>query len=177
MVPGVYTVSATGQLNMKSFYSSYGMPWVQAAAPGGDSRQKTTAMPDGRVLSTYPAALIPDLLASGFNPNRVFKVCDEDGGACGFYVTFQGTSMASPHVAGVAALIASRFGHQDAETMTQLLNAATNQIPCPANPYGTYPGPDGKPAHCSGTLAYNSFYGHGQIDALKAVTGGSGHND
>jgi hypothetical protein len=32
-------------------------------------------------------------------------------------------------------------------------------------------------AHCAGTLAYNSFYGHGQIDALKAVTGESDHND
>jgi hypothetical protein len=86
--------------------------------------------------------------------------------------------MASPHVAGVAALIASRFGHQDPETMTELLNAATNQLPCPVGAFNPwYPGPDGNPAHCTGTLAYNSFYGHGQIDALKAVIASSERNN
>jgi subtilisin family serine protease len=175
MVPGVYTVSGVGNLSQKSFFSSYGMPWVQATAPSGDSRyfHKTPTVPNGRVLSTIPASQVPFL-----NPKRVVKICGEDG-TCAYYVYFQGTSMASPHVAGVAALIASRFGHQDSETMTRLLNAATNQLPCPPDPFlpGEF-GPDGVHlAHCAGTLAYNSFYGHGQIDALKAVTGESDHND
>jgi subtilisin family serine protease len=80
--------------------------------------------------------------------------------------------MAAPHVAGVAALIASRFGHQSPEEMSQRLNRATDPLSCPAGPFNpTYPGPDGNPAHCSGTTSYNSFYGHGQINALKAVAG------
>jgi subtilisin family serine protease len=168
MVPGVYTVSGVGNLNLKSFFSSYGMPWVQATAPSGDSiLQKTTAAPNGRVLSTYPAAFIGNV-----NPARVVKICGDDG-QCATYAYLQGTSMAAPHVAGVAALIASRFGHQDTETMTRLLNQATNQLPCPADPFNPgFPGPDKVHlAHCTGTLSYNSFYGHGQIDALKAVTG------
>jgi subtilisin family serine protease len=166
MVPGVYTVSAVGNLQLKSFYSSYGMPWVQAAAPGGDSRyQLTAAAPNGRVLSTYPASRIANL-----PPERTLRICGSDG--CATYAYLQGTSMAAPHVAGVAALIASRFGHQSPAEMRQRLNRATDPLPCPAGPFNpAYPGPDGKPAHCSGTTNYNSFYGHGQVNALKAVAG------
>ena len=180
MVPGVYTVSSVGNLNQKSFYSSYGMPWVQATAPGGDSFyfDKSANVPNGRVLSTYPASMYDAFMSvPGRNPNRGVKICGEDG-QCATYVYHQGTSMASPHAAGVAALIASRFGHQDPKTMTKLLNAATNQLPCPPDPFlPDWTGPDDKPAHCTGTLAYNSFYGHGQIDALKAVTERSNNNN
>ena len=150
------------------------MPWVQATAPSGDSIfQLTAAAPNGRVLSTIPAVFYDST-----RPSRRVKICNDDG-QCATYAYFQGTSMASPHVAGVAALIMSRFGHQDAESMTELLNAATNHLPCPPDPFNPgFPGLDGVTlAHCTGTLAYNSFYGHGQIDALKAVTGGSEHND
>jgi lantibiotic leader peptide-processing serine protease len=181
MVHGVYTVSSVSNRNFKSFYSSYGMPWVQATAPGGDSRyfDKSPNVPNGRVLSTYPASLYDAFMAPPRPAHRGVKICDENG-QCATYVYHQGTSMASPHVVGVAALIVSRFGHQDPETMTKLLNAATNQIPCPLvqpTPLPDELGPDGKPAHCTGTLAYNSFYGHGQIDALKAVTGEPDHRN
>jgi subtilisin family serine protease len=166
MVPGVYTVSSVGNLQLKSFYSSYGMPWVQATAPGGDSRyQMTPEAPNGRVLSTYPASQIGKL-----PPSRVVQICGENG--CATYGYLQGTSMAAPHVAGVAALIASRFGHQSTTQMRERLNRATDPLPCPPDPFNpTDVGQDGRPAHCTGTPSYNSFYGYGQITALKAVTG------
>ena len=183
MVSGVYTVSATSNLSQLAWYSSYGMPWVQASAPGGDSRYfaKSADVPNGRVLSTWPAYLYDAFMAVPFrNPNRGVKICGEEG-QCATYVYHMGTSMAAPHVAGIAALITARFGHQDPETMTQLLNAATNPIACPATQRvprdASELGPDGKPAHCSGTLTYNSFFGHGQIDALKAVTGSTDENN
>src|SRR5207249_2202252 len=57
-VPGVIGVTANGNLQLKSFYSSYGLGSAQVIAPGGDSRlQVTAAAPNGRVLSTWPAAL------------------------------------------------------------------------------------------------------------------------
>jgi len=159
-VPGVIGVTANGNLQLKSFYSSYGLGSAQVIAPGGDSRlQVTAAAPNGRVLSTYPAALIGTCL------RKVF-----DGAAT--YCYLQGTSMASPHAAGVAALIASRGITNPGAVAAKLQNTA-DPIDCPPDLsiYAPFPAVDnGAPQVCQGTLDYNSFNGHGQIDALSAVT-------
>ena len=41
-VPGVVGVTATGDLSLKSFYSSYGISTADVAAPGGDSILQVT---------------------------------------------------------------------------------------------------------------------------------------
>jgi subtilisin family serine protease len=142
-IPGVITVSANGNLMQKSYYSSYGVGAVQLVAPGGDSRyQRTPAATRGTVLSTYPG-------------NR--------------YAYLQGTSMASPHVAGVAALVISQFGKMPQGRVSAYLTSTADPIACPPNPFD--PSGDGRYlAYCQGGAGYNSFYGHGQVNAFNAIT-------
>jgi subtilisin family serine protease len=154
----VIGVTADGNLKLKSFYSSYGVGTVQVVAPGGDSiLQRTAASPNGRVLSTWPAAIACSR-----------KVVDSGATYC----YLQGTSMASPHVAGVAALIVSRGITNPGAVTAQLIRTA-DPLPCPPDLsiYAFFPAVDnGAPQVCQGGTGYNSFNGHGQVNALAAVT-------
>jgi lantibiotic leader peptide-processing serine protease len=167
-VPGVIGVTANGNLQLKSFYSSYGMGSAQVIAPGGDSiLQRTAAAPNGRVLSTIPEGSV---LWNTFPPSR--RVFDCSVSPCATYLYVQGTSMASPHAAGVAALIASR-GITSPGAIAAKLQNTVDPIDCPPDLliYAPFPAVDnGAPQVCQGALGYNSFNGHGQINALSAVT-------
>jgi subtilisin family serine protease len=160
-IPGVVGVAANGNKLLKSFYSSYGVSAVQVIAPGGDSiLQRTAAAPNGRVLSTFPAALIGNCLRKVFDPS----------GAT--YCYLQGTSMASPHVAGVAALIASTGVTSPGAIAAKLMNTA-DPVNCPTDLsiYAFFPSvSNGEPQVCQGATGYNGFNGHGQVNALTAVT-------
>ena len=99
----------------------------------------------------------------------------------------QGTSMASPHVAGVAALIVSRYG--DASTpqngklrpgqVAALISQTADPQACPGVlPPGylaTTGVNSGAMQQCQGGPGHNSWYGTGQADALNAVTHASGN--
>ncbi len=164
-VPGVIGVAADGNLQLKSFYSSYGMGTTQVIAPGGDSRlQLTPAAPNGRVLSTWPASLLTVTCL----PARRFV--DPASGAA--YCYQQGTSMASPHVAGVAALVVSQ-GTSSPGAVTAKINNTADSMACPSDLsiYAPFPSvSNGAPQVCTGGTGYNSFNGHGQVNALSAVT-------
>ena len=163
-VSGVIGVTANGNKGFKSFYSSYGVGTADVIAPGGDSiLQSTAAAPNGRVLSTWPASL----LAVTCSPSR--RVIDASGAT---YCYQQGTSMASPHAAGVAALIVSTGVTSPGAVASKLQNTA-DPIGCPPDMsiYAFFPALDnGAPQNCQGGTGSNSFNGHGQINALSAVT-------
>jgi len=80
--------------------------------------------------------------------------------------------MASPHAAGVAALIMST-GVTSPGAVTAKLDATADPMACPSDLsiYSFFPAVDnGAPQVCQGGSAYNSFNGHGQINALTAVS-------
>jgi subtilisin family serine protease len=171
-VPGVIGVSAVGNNRdpenggyLKSYYSSYGQSVTDVTAPGGDSVYgRNPQAVNGRVLSTYPAELPCSR-----------RVVDPVQPAVA-YCYLQGTSMASPHAAGVAALIVSVYGDLDSpdngylrptQVEALLENTATPQD-CPTgDPFraGTI-----DESYCRGGFGHNGFYGNGQVDALAAIT-------
>ncbi|MBD0669454.1 S8 family peptidase [Streptomyces sp. CBMA156] len=136
-LPGVVTVSATSARNTRAYYSNYGLGVIDVAAPGGDQYQASdTPSGSGGVLSTLP------------NNQYGYE---------------QGTSMATPHVAGVAALLKSAHPHATPAQLLALLKAQADNPGCPA-------GPDGSgDAVCAGGKRVNGFYGFGIVNALRAV--------
>ena len=142
---GVVTVSATSKDELKSSYSSYGLGVIDVAAPGGeedrskDERDQHGA-DNGCVLSTVP----------------------------GGYDRFCGTSMAAPHVTGVAALLASENPAATPQQLSRLLTSEADPVDCPTD--YDLDGTGAQDAYCSGYAPFNGFYGHGMVDALAAVT-------
>ncbi|MFJ6630565.1 S8 family peptidase [Streptomyces sp. NPDC091376] len=145
MLPGVVTVSATGAKGLKSSYSNYGNGIVDITAPGGDS----TALQPPEAPAT-----------SGLILSTTFR-----GGHTWNYKA--GTSMASPHVAGVVALIKSKHPRLSAAGVKALLYAQADDRSC-TNPYDIN-GDGTVDAVCEGGKSKNGFYGAGMTDALDAV--------
>ncbi|MFD5248006.1 S8 family serine peptidase [Amycolatopsis sp. NPDC058340] len=85
----------------------------------------------------------------------------------GGYAPLCGTSMAAPHVAGVAALLASTHPGHSARQLRRMLDAQATPIACPADYDLT--GDGSQDAYCTGYAGFNGFYGHGMVDALAAV--------
>ncbi|HVK23507.1 MAG TPA: S8 family serine peptidase [Actinokineospora sp.] len=76
----------------------------------------------------------------------------------GGYGSKSGTSMASPHVAGVAALLVSVDPTATLAQLRSKLGVQADDLSC-------------TDSRCSGTTAKNNFYGEGRVDALEAVSG------
>jgi serine protease len=108
---GVIAVTAVDIYGQRATYSNYGVASGQAtiAAPGGDFRV------DGGVLSTI-------------NEGTQSPVYPADPAGPWSFVPYQGTSMATPHVAGAAALLYSA-GETSTTRVRQLLLAAVQPFP------------------------------------------------
>ncbi|WFE62627.1 S8 family serine peptidase [Micromonospora sp. WMMD714] len=188
--PHVIGVSAVGPSGKKADYSNYGTEQISVAAPGGwfrDGFGTDTHRTDGNmILSTYPKKVLQEEgsvdengnVVPGFE-NSVLKQCTT-AGECGYYTYLQGTSMASPHVSGVAALIVSKWGKKEGrdgfglapDKVEQHLYRTAAEHACPEPRLQSYAN-EGRSAefdaYCAGSLNFNGFYGYGIVDANAAV--------
>ncbi|WNO60234.1 S8 family peptidase [Rheinheimera sp. MMS21-TC3] len=109
--PGVVNVAATGRNGGRAYYSNYGTS-VDVAAPGGAMGSNA----DG-VLSTH-------------NTGSTTPSSDS-------YSSMQGTSMAAPHVAGVAALIKQVKPSATPDQIEQILKSTARSFPASCSGCGT----------------------------------------
>jgi serine protease len=108
---GVVTVAATNRSGGRAWYSNYGTV-VDVAAPGGD-----TSVAANGILSTLNAGT---------------KAPGADN-----YAFYQGTSMATPHVAGVAALMLSKNASLTPDEIESKLKSTARAFPATCTSCGT----------------------------------------
>ncbi|MDQ1601486.1 MAG: lantibiotic leader peptide-processing serine protease [Actinomycetota bacterium] len=200
--PHVVGVSALGPSEKKADYSNYGVEQISVGAPGGWFRDgfgtPTYRTNENEILSTYPVNVLQaagrvdangDITPAGLalGDQKACPAGVTDYTQCGYYGFLQGTSMASPHVTGVAALIVSQYGNRDSKhgglslaprKTERILVGSAAEHACPTPPLQTYTD-EGRStefnALCEGTSAFNGFYGSGIVDAYTAVTGGKSY--
>ena len=122
---------------------------IPTELPGVVTVAATTQAGDKSSFSNLGLGVI-DVAAPG---SRILSTVTGGG-----YGLKSGTSMASPHVAGVLALLKSKHPTATPAVLVQMLRAEAEDKACPL----TDP-------RCAGTTMNNAFFGEGIVDALKAV--------
>ncbi|QKV72702.1 S8 family serine peptidase [Amycolatopsis sp. Hca4] len=192
--PHVIGVGGFGPSQAKADYSNYGLERISVSAPGGYKRDYFGTpwydSRDNEILSTYARSVG---VAAGYIDAAgeitpagaavgIGKETTADGRA-GYFRWLQGTSMAAPHAAGVAALIVSQYGHPtpgggfglDPDVVQRILEQTASKIACPVPRTVDYLDESRDASYtatCAGDASFNGFYGHGAVDAWSAVTHG-----
>jgi len=126
----------SGQTLVPASYTNYGTSMVDFAAPGGDALypgNELCVVPAGAGTITQFCWVLDLILSTSSNLNP----------AVASYAWAGGTSMASPHAAGVAALIISETGNSDPEFVAAEMR---------------------KRAVDGGKAGRDDFFGHGQAN-------------
>ena len=137
LAPEGWAVNPNTNLDPLASYSNYGTTAISFGAPGGDSR-----LPGTQVCQVGP------VVQQCWVFDLVFSTTSVTGGSS-FYGWMAGTSMAAPHVSGVAALIIGKHGGEMAPSeVERILRASADDL--------------GKPGK-------DDAYGYGRVNAAKAV--------
>lgn len=123
----VVGVTATNQTDGLASFSNYG-DWIELAAPGVS------------IYSTTPTYSV-QLTRYGLTPNNSY--CS-------------GTSMACPHVAGLAALVLSRYPNMTRDQLRHYLRHTADDL---------------------GSPGFDIQYGYGRVNAKKAIQQGLSEHD
>jgi len=148
---GVIAVAATGPMgwglgatnvDRPASYTNFGQSAITLAAGGGDF-----ALPGNQVCSKprFPSGSVAQLC---WVMDMVMAPCRGSGTSTSSYCWAAGTSMASPAVAGVAALIIGKYGAISPAQVEARLRQSADDL--------------GKPGN-------DDFYGQGRVNALRAV--------
>jgi subtilisin family serine protease len=143
-------VSATGPIGFGAFgfnppavfdrlasYSNFGQSVINVAAPGGDDLFTPLSQVCHVGVITTKCFVFDFVLSPGGK-----------NGSSNLYFFAIGTSMSTPHVSGLAALIVGKFGHMNPSQLRTLIQQSADQVPKPGE---------------------SPQFGHGRINALAAL--------
>jgi lantibiotic leader peptide-processing serine protease len=122
--PHMWYADPTTNLDLPAFYSNFGISYIDLSAPGGNI--------DFTNFPNTPFFL--DMVLSTAND--------------GDYYFAMGTSMAAPHVCGVAALVISKYGHMSPAQLRTKLRQTSDDLGSPGK---------------------DALFGHGRINASNAI--------
>ncbi|MDD5136809.1 MAG: S8 family serine peptidase, partial [Candidatus Omnitrophica bacterium] len=114
----VITVAASDSEDQWAYFSNYGAK-IDVAAPGGGDSLPRSSNPERSILSLKASLAVGDITNNGT------LIVDGD------YLRQAGTSMACPHVSGVAALIKSLHRDFTPEQVRQAMRAGSDDILAP----------------------------------------------
>lgn len=145
-VSAIGPTTATGPVDVPAFYTNFGRSAISVAGPGGNTAFAFSGWPWGPDFASWVWSFCSKTEIDAFTPSGapVPSAC-----ASGFIVNgFVGTSQATPHVTGLAALLMANGGKGKPNQVKNAIEKSADDLGQP----GTDP-----------------FFGRGRINVAKAL--------